>query len=113
MARRSRRTIFAFTFARMVEDDVVTASWLDGVEANAMDERTLEIQLRDPRNDFLYLLAQPPLFAWPRHAYEGDGPDWHRSVPLVGSGPFVLTDRDEDSVALAASPSWPTARAEA
>lgn len=101
---------FAFTFARMVEDDVVAASWLDGVEANAIDERTLEIQLRDPRNDFLYLLAQPPLFAWPRHAYEGDGRDWHRSVPLVGSGPFVLTDRDEDSVALAASPSWYGAR---
>ncbi len=101
---------FAFTFARMVEDDVVAASWLDGVEANAIDERTLEIQLRDPRNDFLYLLAQPPLFAWPRHAYERDGRDWHRSVPLVGSGPFVLTDRDEDSVALAASPSWYGAR---
>jgi ABC-type transport system substrate-binding protein len=101
---------FAFTFAQMAEDDVATAYWLDGVSANAVDERTLEIQLREPRNDFLYLLALPPFFAWPRHVYEREGRDWHRAVPLVGNGPFVLTSRDEDSVVIAAAPSWDGAR---
>jgi ABC-type transport system substrate-binding protein/class 3 adenylate cyclase len=97
---------FAFTFARMTEDDVQTAFWLDGVRASAVDERTLEVQLREPRNHFLYVLGQPPFFAWPRHAYEREGRDWHRSVPLVGNGPFVLTSCDENRVVIAASPNW-------
>jgi class 3 adenylate cyclase len=97
---------FAFTFAQMAEDEVDTALFLDGVRANAVDERTLEIQLREPRNDFLYLLTQPPLFAWPRHVYEREGRDWHRAIPLVGNGPFVLTSRDEKHVVITAAPSW-------
>ena len=101
---------FAFTFARMVEDDVETAFWLDGVSACAVDERTLEVQLREPRNHFLYLLGQPPFFAWPRHVYEREGRDWHRMVPLVGNGPFVLTSRDESRIVIAAAPSWHGAR---
>jgi ABC-type transport system substrate-binding protein/class 3 adenylate cyclase len=97
---------FAFTYAQMVEDGVATASWLDGVSASSIDERTLEIRLRDPRNDFLYVLTQPPFFPWPRHVYELEGRDWRRANPLVGSGPFVLTGRDEDHVVIEASPTW-------
>ncbi len=97
---------FTFAFARMSEDEVVTASWLEGLQATAVDERTLEIELRQPRNDFLYVLARPGLFAWPRHVYERKGRDWHRAIPLVGNGPFILTSRDEKRVALAAAPSW-------
>jgi hypothetical protein len=101
---------FEFTYARMAEDDVDTAYWLAGVSANAVDERTLEIQLREPRNHFLYVLAQPPLFAWPRHVYERDGRDWHRAVPLVGNGPFVLRSREEGRDVIAAAPAWNGAR---
>ena len=101
---------FAFTFPRMMEDGVYTASWLDGVDARAVDSRTLEIRLRDPRNDFLYLLAMPPFFPWPRHVYERSGPNWHRAVPLVGNGPFVLTHRDENCVVMSAAPTWSEAR---
>jgi ABC-type transport system substrate-binding protein len=96
---------FAFTFARMAEDDLAS-SWLDGVSASAVDERTLEIELREPRSDFLYLLAAPTLFAWPRHVYEREGPDWHYTVPLVGSGPFVLTSRGENRIVMEAAPNW-------
>jgi ABC-type transport system substrate-binding protein len=101
---------FAFTFAQMAEDAVITAHFLDGVSAEALDEHTLEIRLRKPRNHFLYLLAQPPLFAWPRHVYEREGRGWHRAVPLVGNGPFVLRSRDENRDVIAASPSWRGAR---
>jgi ABC-type transport system substrate-binding protein/class 3 adenylate cyclase len=101
---------FEFTYARMAEDDVDTAYWLAGVSANAVDERTLEIQLREPRNHFLHVLAQPPLFAWPRHVYERDGRDWHRAVPLVGNGPFVLRSREEGRDFIAAAPAWNGAR---
>ena len=101
---------FAFTLAQMVEDGVIGAFLLDGVSANALDERTLEIRLREPRNHFLNLLAEQSFFAWPRHLYEREGRDWHRAVPLVGNGPYVLTSRDENCVVLASAPSWYGAR---
>ena len=101
---------FAFTFAQMAEDKVTTAFWLDGVSASALDEHTLEIRLREPRNHFLYQLAQPPLFAWPRHVYVREGRDWHQDDPFVGNGPFLLTSRDENRVVMAAAPSWHGAR---
>jgi ABC-type transport system substrate-binding protein/class 3 adenylate cyclase len=101
---------FEFTFAQMVEDDVPTAYLLDGVNASAVDERMLDIRLREPRNHFLHLLGQPPFFAWPRHIYEREGRDWHRAVPLVGSGPFVLRSSDENGVVMEAAPSWYGAR---
>jgi oligopeptide transport system substrate-binding protein len=97
---------FAFTYAQMARDGVACASWLDGVSASAADERTLEICLREPRNYFLYCLAVPASFPWPRHVYERDGRDWHRADPLVGNGPFVLTARNESHVVIEASPSW-------
>jgi ABC-type transport system substrate-binding protein/class 3 adenylate cyclase len=101
---------FAFTYERMSADRVTTAYWLDGLSATAVDERTLEIRLRSPQSHFLYVLAQPQLFAWPQHVYERDGRDWHRAVPLVGNGPFVLTRRDEQGDLITASPTWTGAR---
>ena len=70
-ARHRRR--LRVHLAQMAEDDVSYASWLDGVSASAVDERTLEIRLREPRNHFLYCLGQPALFPWPRHVYERRG----------------------------------------
>ena len=101
---------FAFTFARMAADHVETAFWLDGLTAIGLDDGTLELRLREPRNDFLYALTQPPLFAWPRHVYEALGRDWHRALPLVGNGPFVLTRDDENLVVIEAAPTWRGAR---
>jgi len=108
---------FAFTFAQMVEDEVPSASWLEGVSASALDERTLEIRLREPRNQFLYQLGHPFLFAWPQHVYERRGRDWYRDVPLVGNGPYVLTSRPARAdartpgrVTLESAPTWYGAR---
>jgi ABC-type transport system substrate-binding protein len=101
---------FAFTFAQMAEEEVATVSWLEGVSATAVDEHTLELRLREPRNDFLYPLTQPPFFPWPRHVHENEGPNWHRAVPLVGNGPFVLTSREEKRVLIEAAPTWYGAR---
>ncbi|MGI9110817.1 MAG: ABC transporter substrate-binding protein [Gaiellaceae bacterium] len=108
---------FAFTFAQMVEDEVASASWLEGISASALDERTLEIRLREPRNQFLYLLGNPFLFAWPQHVYERRGRDWYRDVPLVGNGPYVLTSRPARAdartpgrVTLESAPRWYGAR---
>jgi oligopeptide transport system substrate-binding protein len=52
------------------------------------------------------------VFAWPRHVHERRGPNWHEDVPLVGSGPFVLTERlaptdsNAGRLTLRFSPTW-------
>ena len=104
---------FVFTFARMVEDGTPSAYWLDGVAADALGDSVLEIRLREPHNHFLYMLGQPALFPWPRHVYARRGRDWHRDVPLVGNGPFVLTQRSagrdarsRGRITLRAAPRW-------
>jgi ABC-type transport system substrate-binding protein/class 3 adenylate cyclase len=96
----------AFTFAQMVEEEVDSASALEGVTARAVDEQTLELRLDEPRSHFLYLLGQPALFVWPRHVCEHRGRDWYRDLPLVGSGPFVLTHRDERRLMMESAPGW-------
>jgi ABC-type transport system substrate-binding protein len=102
---------FVFTFVRIAEEGLETAARLvDGVSARAVDARTLDISLSEPRNDFLYRIASPPLAAWPRHVLEREGPDWHRVTPLVGNGPFVLTSRDERRLVFEAAPAWYGAR---
>ena len=67
----------------------------DMAEANALDDHTLEVVLREPRNYFPYVLASTPAYPWPRHICDEAGETWHERVPLVSSGPFVLTARDE------------------
>jgi class 3 adenylate cyclase len=79
-----------FTFERLVADGVPSAFPLKGVKATAADAQTLELRLAEPHSAFLYALTLPSLFPWPRHVVERDGPDWHRAVPLVGNGAFLL-----------------------
>jgi ABC-type transport system substrate-binding protein/class 3 adenylate cyclase len=101
---------FAFTFAQMADDGLESASWLEGASFSAPDERTLEIRLHEPRDHFLHLLGQPGLFAWPRHVHERLGRDWYSEVPLVGSGPFVLSHRDASRLVIVSAETWYGAR---
>ena len=79
-------------------------------EANALDDHTLEVVLREPRNYFPYVLASTPAYPWPRHICDEAGETWYQRVPLVSSGPFVLTSRDEAEMVLEANPRWRGAR---
>ena len=102
---------FAFTWKRMREENVQTMHLLADISsAEALDSQTLEVRLHEPRNYFLYLLGQPPLFPWPRHVCERLGERWHEEVPPVGNGPFVLAERDEAHALLVVSPTWHGAR---
>jgi ABC-type transport system substrate-binding protein/class 3 adenylate cyclase len=102
---------FAFAWLRMREEHVLTAHLLDDVASvEALEGGTLEIRLRRPTNYFLYLLGQPWFFAWPRHVCETRGPNWYEERPLVGNGPFVLEEADEQRARLVASPRWRGAR---
>jgi ABC-type transport system substrate-binding protein/class 3 adenylate cyclase len=97
---------FVATWEQMRREGADTAFLLEIVEsASALDEATLELRLREPRNYFLHLVAQPPFFAWPRHLEE-QGAGWRDAVPRVGNGPFVLTSLDDVHAVLVANPQW-------
>jgi ABC-type transport system substrate-binding protein len=96
----------AFTYRSMQDQDVHTASVLAGVEAEAVDVRTLELRLEEPRPYAPYLFAQFPFFPWPRHRVEALGDAWREQIPLVGNGPFVLSEVGDDHALLVANPEW-------
>ncbi len=98
---------FAYTWMRMRELETRTAFLMEDVEtAEALDDRTLEITLREPRSFFPYVLASPWAFPWPRHRCEELGEDWHRPENLVSNGPFTLAEFDDEHALLAANPYW-------
>src|SRR5262249_55919145 len=76
----------------------------------APDELTLEIKLRAPSNTFLYLLAAPYAFPWPKHRCEALGEAWREPANLVGNGPYVLSEVTDDHVILRARERWHGAR---
>jgi ABC-type transport system substrate-binding protein/class 3 adenylate cyclase len=96
---------FAFTYRAMREQHVLSAHLLEGVEADALDDRTLELRLCEPRWYFPYLLSQPPFFPWPRHRVQAVE-EWRQAEGLVGDGPFTLAQWDEQHVLLVANQRW-------
>jgi ABC-type transport system substrate-binding protein/class 3 adenylate cyclase/tetratricopeptide (TPR) repeat protein len=98
---------FAYAWTRMREEETLTAFLMEDVEsAEALDERTLEITLREPRSYFPYILASPWAFPWPRHKCEELGDDWQKPENLVSNGPFVLSEFDDEHALLSANPHW-------
>ena len=79
-------------------------------DSRALDDRTLEVRLREPRSFFPYLLAMSWLYPWPRHKVVELGDDWSSPANLVGNGPFVLGALDDDHAVLTANPRWPNGR---
>src|SRR5215211_3135364 len=102
---------FAFAWRSMREQESRTAFLMEDVEtAEALDERTLEIRLREPRNYFPFILASAWSFPWPRHKCEELGSDWRKPENLVGNGPFMLSEFDSEHAVLVANPHWNGAR---
>jgi ABC-type transport system substrate-binding protein/class 3 adenylate cyclase len=97
---------FAFTYRTMQEQAVGTANLLGGVEAEAVDARTLELRFVDPRPYTPYLLASMPFFPWPRHQVAALGDAWREPAVFVGNGPFTVVEADDDHARLVASPEW-------
>jgi ABC-type transport system substrate-binding protein/class 3 adenylate cyclase len=98
---------FAFAWMRMREQETLTAFLMEDLAtAEALDERTLEITLREPRSYFPYILASPWAFPWPKHKCEELGEDWQKPENLVSNGPFMLAELDDDHALLAANPHW-------
>ncbi len=98
---------FVYTWERARRRSTVTAFLLEDVErATALDDHTLEVVLREPRNYFPYILASTYAYPWPRHLCEALGDEWHRRQPLVSSGPFLMERMDDDSLTMVANPRW-------
>ena len=98
---------FAFAWKSMREERTRTAFMMEDVEfAAALDERTLEVRLREPRNFFPYILASAWAFPWPKHRCQELGEDWRKPENLVGNGPFMLSEFDDDHALLVANPHW-------
>jgi ABC-type transport system substrate-binding protein/class 3 adenylate cyclase len=98
---------FAFAWRSMREQGLRTAFLMEDVEtAEALDDSTLEIRLREPRNYFPFILASAWSFPWPEHKSRELGDDWRRPENLVGNGPFMLSEFDSEHAVLLANPHW-------
>jgi ABC-type transport system substrate-binding protein/class 3 adenylate cyclase len=98
---------FVETWQRLRQLSTATAFLLEDVErAEALDDHTLEVTLREPRNYFLYVLAVPSSSPWPRHLCAELGDDWHRREPLVSNGPYVVAAAGESGLTLRANPQF-------
>jgi ABC-type transport system substrate-binding protein/class 3 adenylate cyclase len=102
---------YAYAWRRMREQETRTAILMEDVEtAEPLDDRTLEVRLREPRSYFPYILCSAWAFPWPRHRCEALGDEWATPENLVGNGPFVLVEYDDDHALLQANPHWAGAR---
>jgi ABC-type transport system substrate-binding protein/class 3 adenylate cyclase len=101
---------FAFTYSAMQEHEVFSAHLVEGIQGTAIDQRTLELRLPEPRTWLLYLLALFGSFPWPRHRVESLGDDWQAPENLVCNGPFRIAEVGEGSTVSAANPFWSGSR---
>ncbi len=102
---------FAYTLRRMRDEKVASSVLLGPIKtAVAEDRLTLDIHMRAASNLFLYVLAMPPAFAWPKHSCETLGDAWRDPANLVSSGPFMLGELDEKHATLRARDDWPGTR---
>ncbi len=98
---------FVYAWRKLREEGHVTAFLLDDIEsAEALDDWTLEVHLREPRNYFPYVLASHWSYPWPRHRADEVGAAWRRPESLVGNGPFILAEVDEMGARLTPNPHW-------
>lgn len=97
---------FEYAWRRMREVGVRTAFLLEGAEARAVDDRTLEVTLDQPRSYFPFVLASTFAFPWPRHLCERAGEAWRSPEHLVYNGPFVPAAESAERLVLAANPYW-------
>jgi ABC-type transport system substrate-binding protein len=101
---------FVYAWRTLREEGHITAFLLDDITtAEALDDWTLEVHLREPRNYFPYVLASHWAYPWPRHRADEIGAAWRRPESLVGNGPFVLAEVDAEGARLTANPHWRTA----
>ena len=89
-ASRSAHLLWFLAGARDFSSGKTTDPATVGVQA--VDERTLRIQLAAPTPFFLHLLAEMPYAPTPRHVIQRWGKRWTRPQHIVSNGPYLLTE---------------------
>jgi ABC-type oligopeptide transport system substrate-binding subunit len=98
---------FAFAWHEIRRRGLATAHLLEDVaDTSEIDDATLEIRLNKACPYFVYLLALPYLFPWPRHVCDQAGEAWLRPPRSVSNGPFVLAELAEHYGLLVANERW-------
>ncbi len=84
----------------------------DNIGVRAVDDKTLEIKLKEPQGTILIILGLWNMWPVKQSVVEAGGAGeentaWTKPGTLVGNGPFVLKDRKEkDSIILEANPNY-------
>ena len=98
---------FIHAWESIREEEAITAFLMEDIEsAKALDARTIEVRLREPRSYFPYILAATWAFPRPKHMCEALGDDWRKPENLVTNGPFMLHELRDDGATLLANPHW-------
>ncbi len=98
---------FIHAWESIREEEAITAFLMEDIEsAKALDARTIEVRLREPRSYFPYILAATWAFPRPKHMCEALGDDWRKPENLVTNGPFMLGELSDDGATLIANPHW-------
>ena len=85
----------AFTYNSLIENQLVNfTSYTENiVKAVAVDPLTVEIVCSQPKADMLYLwIPIVPEHVWSKVPGERAGNDYQPELPLVGTGPFQVTE---------------------
>ena len=102
---------FVFAWNSIREERAITAFLMDDIEsAQALDDRTLEVRLREPRSYFPYIFASMWAYPRPKHKCEELGGDWRNPENLVSNGPFMLGELTAEGASLVANRYWTGAR---
>jgi ABC-type transport system substrate-binding protein/class 3 adenylate cyclase len=98
---------FVFAWNAIRDERAITAFLMEDIEsAEALDARTLEVRLREPRSYFPYILASSWAFPRPRHKCAELGDEWRKPGNLVSNGPFRLAELSDEGARLEANPYW-------
>jgi len=98
---------FLYAWESIRKEEAITAFLMEDIEsAKALDGRTIEVRLREPRSYFPYILAATWAFPRPKHRCEELGDAWRLPENLVSNGPFMLGELSTDGATLIANPHW-------
>jgi len=65
---------------------------MEELGVKAIDDKTLEVTLKDPTPYFIELLAHYTTYPVPKHVVEKAGKDWVKPGTMVSNGPYMLQE---------------------
>lgn len=88
LASRSAQLLWFIAGAQAYNEGAVADPTTVGV--HALDDRTLQVTLKNPTPFFPQLLCEMPYVPTPRHVIEKWTDQWTETSHIVGNGPFLL-----------------------